>query len=97
MGPTKSKGTEFQYAWGSKYRWKPWLIPGFELYGKPGRFHDLTTFGAQTLQIGPVVSGKMPLKIAGAKLAYEAGYLSGATKSRPDGTFKWLLELERHF
>ena len=97
VGPKKSKGTEFQYAWGSKYRWKPWLIPGFELYGKPGRFHDFTAFDEQTLQIGPVVSGKVPLKIMGAKLAYEVGYLSGATKSSPDGTFKWLLELERHF
>jgi len=54
-------------------------------------------FDEQTLQIGPVVSGKVPLKIMDAKLAYEVGYLSGATKSSPDGTFKWLLELERHF
>lgn len=97
VGETRSKGTEFQYAWGSKYRWKPGLMPGFELYGKPGRFHDFKDFEDQTLQIGPVVLGKVPLEFAGLKLAYEAGYLFGATAASPDRTFKWLLELETYF
>lgn len=97
VGQKRSKGTEFQYAWGSKYRWKPGLMPGFEIYGKPGRFHDFKDFDQQTLQIGPVVSGKVPLNFAGMKLAYEAGYLFGATAPSPDGTFKWLLELETYF
>jgi len=27
---------------------------------------------------------------------YEAGYLFGLTDASPDGSFKWLIEYERH-
>ncbi len=72
-------------------------MPGFELWGKPGRFNAMKAFDEQTLQIGPVIYGKLPVEALGGKFAYELGYLFGATDPSPDGALKWLLEYEIYF
>lgn len=47
--------------------------------------------------VGGAVEGKILLGNKGVKLVYEAGYLFGLTRSTPDGTFKWLFEVEFPF
>jgi len=97
VGDIQKKSTEFQYAWRSQYRYSSKLMPGFEVWGKPGRFNDMKAFNEQTLQIGPAIYGKLPAEALGGKFAYELGYLFGTTDPSPDGTFKWLLEYETYF
>jgi len=76
-----------------KYRYKPWLEPGFELYSDTSgksRFQD------QQFQTGPGFFGKI-YTFNGQALKYEVAYLFGATPASPDGALRWKLEYEYTF
>ncbi len=97
VGNNADDNTEFEYAWSSRYRLSPLLMPGVEFHGKLGEISNTKSPEDQTHQAGPVFYGKIPLSALGAKIKYEAGYLFGLTDASPDGTFKWLLEYEFRF
>jgi high-affinity iron transporter len=83
----------FIYSNQAKYRLKPWLEPGFELYGDTDgkdRFDD------QQLAIGPGLFGKI-YTFNGQALKYEFAYLFGATTASPDGAVRWKIEYEVSF
>jgi high-affinity iron transporter len=92
VGGGAGDDVEVSYAWRTRYRWRPEIEPAIEAFGgvgNPGNFG----FSGQSQTLGPVVLGKVGLNSRMA-LKYEAGYLFGLTSGSPNGTFKWLLELE---
>lgn len=97
VGANATKSTEFKYAARMKWRLMPQLEPAIEAYGDIGEISNLDPSPEQRHQVGPVILGKF--RIAGAAaLRYELGYLFGLTREgSPDGTVKWLTELEYHF
>lgn len=95
-GREATPGVEFGYAWGTYYRLMPALEPGFEAYGEIGEVTNSEAFDDQTHRLGPVVRGRVGAGTNG-KLAYNVGYLFGASDNAPDGTFKVELEYELRF
>ncbi len=89
-------GVGFEYAWGTYYRLRPELEPGFEAYGEIGELTNPNAIDAQEHFIGPVTRGMF--KLGGTqKLKYDLGYLFGATGGSADGAFKFELEYEVRF
>jgi hypothetical protein len=93
---SSSRDVETSYAWRTRYRWKPELEPGIEIYGGLGNLDGLKVSSANSHQAGPVVSGKFRLDSKSA-LLYQVGYLFGLNHNSDDGAVKWQLEYERHF
>ncbi len=88
---------KFEYALASRWRLKPYFLPGIEAFGEAGEIRD---FGAQRDEehkIGPAVTGAIPLHMGPGKLRYEAAYLFGVTQATPDRAVRWLLEYEMRF
>lgn len=96
LGANASSGTEFGYAWRSKWRWKRELDFGFEAHGSFGEISDGGRLSEQVHQAGPIVYGGLRLG-DGDKLKYELGYLFGLTNEAEAGSLKWLIEYETHF
>lgn len=79
-------GTDFNLGWKSKYRYRPYLEPGFEIYADFSKFGGPETKGPKKYLLGPVMYGTI------AKgLKYEAGFLAGISTAAPDGRFKWIM------
>lgn len=97
LGANADEGVELEYAWRSVYRLRPELEIAIEAFGEFGEIRDFKSGSEQEHSIGPVVMGRIKLGNKGVKLVYEAGYLFGLTRSTPDGTFKWLFEIEFPF
>ena len=95
-GREHTPGVGFGYAWGTYYRFMPQLEPGFEAYGDIGELTDALPLDEQQHLVGPVLRGRFGIGAAG-KLAYNVGYLFGASRNAPDGTFKVALEYELRF
>ena len=89
-------GVEFEYAWGTYYRWMPLLEPGFEAYGGVGEITNAKPLAQQEHLLGPDVRGVFTFDNAG-RLKYNLGYLFGLTEGTPDGVFKFELEYEVRF
>jgi hypothetical protein len=87
MGNDASNDTNFGFSWSSRYKWKKWLEPGFELYDNFGAINDRPDFEDQDHSIGPVAYGKL-----GENWKYEAGYLRGFSENAADGRFKAVIE-----
>lgn len=97
LGNNASEGTEYGYAWRSKYLLGPKLEMGFEAHGSLGQVSHTKGFDQQTHQVGPVIYGSLPIGGHGDKIRYEFGYLVGLTDASADGSLKWLVEYETHF
>lgn len=96
VGSNASSDIEVEYAWRTRYEWRPDFRPALELYGELGELDGLEINGDQQHQAGPVASGKFSLGKE-SSISYEFGYLFGLTDDSPDGTVKWLLEFEYEF
>jgi hypothetical protein len=88
-------GTQFEYAWATRYRFRPELEPGFEAFGAIGRIDAADNLSDQVHQIGPDIRGAF--RLGSGKLLYNAGYLLGITDAAPSGAFKFELEYELYF
>jgi FTR1 family protein len=94
-GSGAAPGTFFEFAWQSRYLYRPELqfgVQGFSEFGQIGHFGPL---GLQQHHAGPALFGKFRM---GKKsfLVYEAAYLIGLTSATPNA-FRWLLEYEHYF
>lgn len=96
VGSGASSDVELEYAWRTKYKFKPEFEPGIELYGAAGTLAAPKFDNSQAVQLGPVATGKFHLGGRNA-LAYELGYLFGVNNASPTGSFKWLIEYEYVF
>jgi high-affinity iron transporter len=94
FGKYAEEGTPLLYRWQTKYRYQPWLEPGFEIYGDTKATSD---FDKQSLKMGPVIFGGFTGLTDAQKFKYELGYLFGVNRATPDGTLKWVLEYEFYF
>ncbi|HYM31888.1 MAG TPA: hypothetical protein VEU47_11335 [Candidatus Cybelea sp.] len=97
VGQSRENGTFFQYAWQSKWLWKPQLEPGFEVFGDPGKLGHFGKASDQDHRIGPSLSGGFLLPQGSGKLKYEVGYLIGVTDAAASGVAKLQLEYELFF
>jgi hypothetical protein len=89
-GHTNETGAEF--AWSSRYRLDKHFEPGFEYHAEFGGLNEGKSFNEQTHQAGPVFYGRL-----GKSVKYDVGYLFGTSDAAPQGTLKWLLEVEHFF
>ncbi len=102
LGPNQdTSGLDFSYAWQSRWNlWEP-LSPAIEIYGDSGVIGHSPRLSQQELLVGPVALGALQLGTLGGgfegKLAYELGWLFGATGASPQGTLRWRLEMEIPF
>ena len=97
VGPNKdAQGTDFSYAWQSRWNLSRAASPAIEIYGDAGQVDRMPGFQQQQLLAGPVGLGVIPLQGIG-NLKYEVGYLIGLTHATPDGVVRWRIEIERHF
>jgi hypothetical protein len=92
VGFRAGRDTSVGLSWSSRYDYKSYLQPGFELYSAFGTLRDRPNFERQSHQIGPVFYGKF-----GGGFNYEVGYLVGVTKAAPAGEAKAILGYEFKF
>jgi hypothetical protein len=92
VGAHAEEGTEAGIAWSTRYRYQPWMEPGFEIHSDFGALSESKPYDEQKHQIGPVVYGALP-----GGFVYDVGYLFGVSDAAPDGEFKWILEYEMRF
>ncbi|MDR3448177.1 MAG: FTR1 family protein [Alphaproteobacteria bacterium] len=78
------------YSSQTKYMIRPWIEPGFEIYGDTA---GKEKFADQDFAAGPGLFGKIPT-FDGQALKYEAAYLFGATPATADRAVRWKLEYE---
>lgn len=81
----------------TKYLWKLYLQPGFEVFGSTD---GQTKFQDQQLAIGPGIFGQLgPLlgMTGGNDIKYEVSYLFGATTATPSQQVRWKMEYELFF
>lgn len=93
VGSNASGGTEFEYAWRTKYLLHKQYEPGIEVYGSLGKASDWVPSDEQDHRIGPVLSGVLSSS-PHSKWVYEVGYLAGISDAAPRGTFKFVIEYE---
>ena len=91
IGEDTSHATEASFAWSTRYRYKQWLEPGFEVHSEFGELKHQHGIDEQEHLIGPALYGKI------GHIKYDMAYLFGATDASPDGQFKWVLEYEMKF
>ena len=87
----------FAYSDQTKYLWKVWLQPGFEVFGDT---NGQTKFQDQQLAIGPGIFGQLGPLLGlknGNDIKYEIGYLFGATRASPSQAARWKFEYEFFF
>jgi FTR1 family protein len=91
FGEDSSHETETEFSWSTRYRYKPELEPGFEIYSGFGEWGEGNSFDEQEHQLGPVLYGKI------RAVKYDVGYLFGISDEAPDGAVKAILEYEWYF
>jgi len=91
IGADASHATEASLAWSTRYRYKQWLEPGFEVHSEFGELKHQHGIDEQEHLIGPALYGKI------GHMKYDVAYLFGATDASPDGQLKWVLEYEMKF
>jgi len=97
LGQNAAPITGFAYSDQTKYLWKTWMQPGFELFGDTD---GQTEFQQQSLAIGPGIFGQLgPLlgMSGGHDIKYQVTYLFGATRASPSQAVRWKLEYEFFF
>jgi len=92
VGSHRSGDTEFGIAWRTKYGYRKYLEPALEIYWEPGDVGDFNRFNDQDLRLGPILTGEW--RVGKGEIRYEIGWLTGATDSTPNSTYKWMLEYE---
>ncbi len=102
FGPDETtQGLDFSYA--AQSRWNIWspLSPAVEMYGDAGVIGSSPRLAQQSLLIGPVAIGMLPLRDFGlgqaGQFKYELGWLFGATPVSNRGTLRWRFEMEIPF
>ena len=95
FGPADNHGVDFEYAWATRYRWRPELEPGFEAFGEIGRVDAASPLKDQVHQIGPDIRGAF--RAGTGKVLYNVGYLFGIGDAAPAGAVKFELEYEVYF
>ena len=83
IGSNNSGGTGFDVNWKTKYKWKPEIEPGIEIYGDFGK---ITRDDTQKYLFGPVISGKLP-----GNVKYDTGILLGLNDDTVDTRLKLIL------
>jgi hypothetical protein len=96
FGDSAATGTVFDYAWQSRWLWKPEVQPGIEVFGEPGKLGHFRGISDQEHRLGPILVGAFVLPQAG-KLKYEVGYLFGVSNAAERGVAKLQLEYELFF
>lgn len=94
IGENAASGTDFDYAWRTKWRVNSKFEPGIEAYGQLGKVGNFNSSSQQIHQLGPVITGGFMLGAGLKKLKYELGYLFGLTSASPNGVLKLNLEFE---
>jgi hypothetical protein len=93
VGRNAGNEVELSYAWQSRFRIAGIFDAGIEIFGAPGEAGKPLPQDQQEIRVGPVLYGEWKSS-AYTKLFYQAGYLIGATKAAPDGTWKASVEFE---
>jgi hypothetical protein len=96
VGANAAEGTEFGYAYRTRYRWRPYLEPAIEAFGEVGELRSVKPIDQQDHKIGPVILGYIPI-VRSLAFYYELGWLFGLTDATAAHTLKWLGELEFRF
>lgn len=91
VGGNTQNDTEAAFAWSTRYRYKEWLEPGFEVHSEFGELNKHHSYDEQEHLVGPVIYGKV------GHFKYDVGYLFGASDAASDGQLKWVLEYEMKF
>jgi FTR1 family protein len=92
VGGGHTNETEGGFAWSSRYRLDKRFEPGFEYHAEFGGLNEGKSFNEQVHQVGPVIYGQLVKNVK-----FDVGYLFGASDAAPQGTLKWLLEVEHYF
>lgn len=96
VGPHRSNGTPFLFAWQSRLRVNPLFEPGIELFSQIGNIASPGQLAEQQHRLGPMFAGAYSLAPYG-NLKYEVGYLFGLTRATEQGAVRWRLEYEIPF
>jgi hypothetical protein len=96
-GPGAVPIASFDYTDQTKYLWKLWLQPGFEVFGNT---EGQTGLKNQQLATGPGIFGDLTPLLGlppGNEIKYETSYLFGATPASPTMAIRWKIEYEFFF
>lgn len=89
VGGGRDPHTDAGVSWSTKYRWRPYLQPGFEYWNDFSEMTHYLTYNEQSHQVGPVLYGRIF-----RHFNYNIGYLFGISQAAPRGELKWVLEYE---
>jgi len=85
-------GTNLQYQWQARYRWKPEFEYGLQGMGEVGKWDHWDRQNNQLHSMGPAVFGKLPFGNRQA-IRYNAAWLFGSGAA-PNHTFRLQVEFE---
>jgi high-affinity iron transporter len=88
VGAYTTESVESSFAWSTRYRYKEWLEPGFEVHSEFGEIKENKGYDEQEHLVGPALYGKVH------NFKYDIAYLFGASDAAADGQLKWVLEYE---
>ena len=92
VGSNAPKGSKYEMAWSSRYRYSYNFEPGFEIQSDFGRGNENLGFNEQEHYVGPAAYGRIvPF------LNYEVAYLFGVSDAASEGAARVLLEYELYF
>lgn len=96
LGPERSTGLNTTIAGQVIYKYDPMISPGMEFFRTFGPFNDLDFNGQRSTEIGPIVTGTIPIAEK-QDFAYIGGYYRGLTANAPEQSFKLQLNYVRQF
>lgn len=96
LGEGRAHGAGATFAAQSFYRYHPMFMPGVEIYSNAGRLNAIEFDDTQSQEIGPMVTGVLPLDDTRG-LGYTAGYYWGMNDRSPDQSFKFHLNYIEQF
>ncbi|HYL92689.1 MAG TPA: hypothetical protein VEW69_05985 [Alphaproteobacteria bacterium] len=92
IGSHASGGPDYVFLWSSRYRYSPYVQPGFEIQSDFGHGQDLPFFNRQEHYIGPALYGMII-----PHLKYQAAYLAGVSDAAARAAPRFQLEYEMRF
>lgn len=92
IGDHAVDGMKTGLVWSSRYRYRDYFEPGFEIQSDFGKANDGLSFNEQEHYVGPAAYGKIT-----PHLNYEAAYFMGVSDAASDGAARVKLEYEWYF